>query len=111
MLTDSEEAPSVTSQSDVSSFPSIRAGVSAEASASLESHSSFLHAHSSKFPPKDNDGASLCIAVIGATGELARKKIFPALFALYYSGFLPEVRQLLSCCSAIYLEIAIMLLF
>ncbi|KAK9192547.1 hypothetical protein WN944_003240 [Citrus x changshan-huyou] len=33
---------------------------------------------------------SLCIAVIGATGELARRKIFPALFALYYSGFLPE---------------------
>lgn len=33
---------------------------------------------------------SLCIAIIGATGELARNKIFPALFALYYSGFLPE---------------------
>ncbi|KAE8660186.1 Glucose-6-phosphate 1-dehydrogenase 4 [Hibiscus syriacus] len=33
---------------------------------------------------------SLCIAVIRATGELAKKKIFPALFALYYSGFLPE---------------------
>ncbi|KAH1071407.1 hypothetical protein AAZX31_03G209500 [Glycine max] len=33
---------------------------------------------------------SLCIAVIGATGELAKRKIFPALFALYYSGFLPE---------------------
>ncbi|KAL1225206.1 Inactive glucose-6-phosphate 1-dehydrogenase 4 [Cardamine amara subsp. amara] len=35
-------------------------------------------------------GASLCIAVVGATGELARMKIFPALFALYYSGYLPE---------------------
>ncbi|KAF2621051.1 hypothetical protein F2Q68_00040545 [Brassica cretica] len=35
-------------------------------------------------------GASLCIAVVGATGELARRKIFPALFALYYSGYLPE---------------------
>lgn len=34
--------------------------------------------------------ASLCIAVIGATGELARTKVFPALFALYYSGFLPQ---------------------
>ncbi|KAF7054055.1 hypothetical protein CFC21_061820 [Triticum aestivum] len=33
---------------------------------------------------------SLCIAVIGATGELARSKVFPALFALYYSGFLPQ---------------------
>ncbi|CAN6895361.1 unnamed protein product [Brassica oleracea] len=35
-------------------------------------------------------GASLCISVVGATGELARGKIFPALFALYYSGYLPE---------------------
>ncbi|XP_078443809.1 glucose-6-phosphate dehydrogenase 4 isoform X2 [Wolffia australiana] len=33
---------------------------------------------------------SLCIAVIGATGELARNKVFPALFALYYGGFLPQ---------------------
>lgn len=33
----------------------------------------------------------LSIAVVGATGELATRKIFPALFALYYSGFLPEV--------------------
>eukprot|EP01018_Ginkgo_biloba_P009742 Gb_07750 [translate_table: standard] len=33
---------------------------------------------------------ALCIAVIGATGELARNKIFPALFALYYSGCLPK---------------------
>ncbi|CAI9101346.1 OLC1v1038647C1 [Oldenlandia corymbosa var. corymbosa] len=33
---------------------------------------------------------SLSIVVIGATGELARRKIFPALFALFYSGFLPE---------------------
>ena len=39
-------------------------------------------------------GASLCIAVVGATGELARGKIFPALFALYYSGYLPEVYTL-----------------
>lgn len=39
----------------------------------------------------NGDGkSSLCIAVIGATGELAKRKIFPALFALYYSGFLPE---------------------
>ncbi|KAH7676343.1 Glucose-6-phosphate dehydrogenase (NADP(+)) protein [Dioscorea alata] len=35
-------------------------------------------------------GPSLCIAVVGATGELARNKVFPALFALYYSGCLPE---------------------
>jgi hypothetical protein len=34
---------------------------------------------------------SLSISVIGATGELVRSKVFPALFALYYSGFLPQV--------------------
>ncbi|KAL2623429.1 hypothetical protein R1flu_003634 [Riccia fluitans] len=32
----------------------------------------------------------LSIAVLGATGDLATSKIFPALFALYYSGHLPE---------------------
>jgi glucose-6-phosphate 1-dehydrogenase len=32
----------------------------------------------------------LSIIVIGASGDLARKKIFPALFALYCQGFLPE---------------------
>ncbi|XP_066381048.1 inactive glucose-6-phosphate 1-dehydrogenase 4, chloroplastic-like isoform X5 [Miscanthus floridulus] len=37
-----------------------------------------------------NNEPSLCIAVIGVTGELARTKVFPALFALYYSGFLPR---------------------
>lgn len=39
---------------------------------------------------KENVGPSLCIVVVGATGELARHKIFPALFALYYNGCLPE---------------------
>ena len=48
--------------------------------------------HSLNHATEGGRGPSLCIAVIGATGELARAKIFPALFALYYSGFLPEVR-------------------
>lgn len=30
------------------------------------------------------------ITVVGASGDLARKKIFPALFALYYEDCLPE---------------------
>ncbi|KAI4349876.1 hypothetical protein L6164_010421 [Bauhinia variegata] len=56
------------------------------------SESSSLPQTSSSNSPIDviNRAPSLCIAVIGATGELARRKIFPALFALYYSGFLPE---------------------
>ncbi|XP_024515928.1 glucose-6-phosphate 1-dehydrogenase, chloroplastic [Selaginella moellendorffii] len=33
---------------------------------------------------------SLSIIVLGATGDLAKNKIFPALFALYYTGYLPE---------------------
>ncbi len=33
---------------------------------------------------------SLSIVVVGASGNLARKKIFPALFALYCQGCLPE---------------------
>ncbi|NQT13165.1 MAG: glucose-6-phosphate dehydrogenase, partial [Planctomycetes bacterium] len=33
---------------------------------------------------------SLSIVVIGASGHLARTKIFPALFALYCQGYLPE---------------------
>jgi len=32
----------------------------------------------------------LSIVVIGASGDLASKKIFPALFALYCQGFLPK---------------------
>ncbi|GAA5881263.1 hypothetical protein JCM16303_004869 [Sporobolomyces ruberrimus] len=30
------------------------------------------------------------IVVAGASGDLAKKKTFPALFGLYYNGFLPE---------------------
>jgi glucose-6-phosphate 1-dehydrogenase len=33
---------------------------------------------------------SLSIVVIGASGDLARKKIYPALFSLFCQGFLPE---------------------
>ncbi|KAE8676318.1 Glucose-6-phosphate 1-dehydrogenase [Hibiscus syriacus] len=41
-----------------------------------------------------SDGAeahsTLSITVVGASGDLAKKKIFPALFALYYEDWLPE---------------------
>ncbi|GIL79478.1 hypothetical protein Vretimale_18361 [Volvox reticuliferus] len=32
---------------------------------------------------------SLSVVVVGASGDLAKKKIFPALFALFYEGLLP----------------------
>ncbi|ESQ34140.1 hypothetical protein EUTSA_v10007147mg [Eutrema salsugineum] len=42
----------------------------------------------------ESDGSehqsTVSITVVGASGDLAKKKIFPALFALYYEGCLPE---------------------
>jgi glucose-6-phosphate 1-dehydrogenase len=35
------------------------------------------------------DGRGLTIVVIGASGDLARRKIYPALFALHCQGYLP----------------------
>lgn len=35
--------------------------------------------------------SALSIVVVGASGDLAKKKIFPALFALHYQNMLPEV--------------------
>lgn len=46
-----------------------------------------------------NDGKStVSITVVGASGDLAKKKIFPALFALYYEDCLPEVCILANIC-------------
>uniref|UniRef100_A0A1J3G7H3 Glucose-6-phosphate 1-dehydrogenase n=1 Tax=Noccaea caerulescens TaxID=107243 RepID=A0A1J3G7H3_NOCCA len=43
---------------------------------------------------EESDGgegkSTVSITVVGASGDLAKKKIFPALFALYYEGCLPE---------------------
>jgi glucose-6-phosphate 1-dehydrogenase len=36
------------------------------------------------------DRSALTICVVGASGDLAKKKIFPALFALHYQDMLPE---------------------
>ncbi|KAF6137912.1 hypothetical protein GIB67_041785 [Kingdonia uniflora] len=35
-------------------------------------------------------GSTVSITVVGASGDLAKKKIFPALFALYYEDCLPK---------------------
>ena len=45
------------------------------------------------FPLSDSEcnKSNLSITVVGASGDLAKKKIFPALFALYYEDWLPEV--------------------
>jgi len=41
-------------------------------------------------PEEDWSTASLSFVVVGASGDLARKKIYPALFALYYENMLPK---------------------
>ncbi|XP_010534704.1 PREDICTED: glucose-6-phosphate 1-dehydrogenase 2, chloroplastic isoform X1 [Tarenaya hassleriana] len=38
----------------------------------------------------DKNQSTVSITVVGASGDLAKKKIFPALFALYYEDCLPE---------------------
>jgi glucose-6-phosphate 1-dehydrogenase len=40
----------------------------------------------------NKDESTVTITVVGASGDLAKKKIFPALFALYYEGCLPKVQ-------------------
>lgn len=40
---------------------------------------------------QSNEESTASITVVGASGDLAKKKIFPALFALYYEDCLPEV--------------------
>lgn len=40
---------------------------------------------------KDGNESTVSITVVGASGDLAKKKIFPALFALYYEDCLPKV--------------------
>jgi glucose-6-phosphate 1-dehydrogenase len=43
------------------------------------------------FSDSESTGPNLSITVVGASGDLAKKKIFPALFALFYEDWLPEV--------------------
>ena len=40
------------------------------------------------------DESTVSITIVGASGDLAKKKIFPALFALYYEGCLPKVSNI-----------------
>lgn len=47
----------------------------------------------------NKDDSTVSITVVGASGDLAKKKIFPALFALFYEGCLPEVCMHLSTLS------------
>lgn len=41
------------------------------------------------------EGDTLTVVVVGASGDLARKKTFPALFELYQNGFLPASTRII----------------
>ena len=45
-------------------------------------------------PEQNQNEATVSITVVGASGDLAKKKIFPSLFALFYEDFLPKVFSL-----------------
>lgn len=51
------------------------------------------------FSEPQKEEATLSITVVGASGDLAKKKIFPALFALYYEDCLPQVWFFPQCVS------------
>ncbi|KAF8070929.1 G6PD5 [Scenedesmus sp. PABB004] len=57
----------------------------------LQSMASLRDDWDCKVPPN----LTLSIAVLGASGDLAKKKTFPALFALYEKGFLPRATQII----------------
>lgn len=63
----------------------------AEEPMSGEYSTPFAMERSSPFSESGKQESSLSITVVGASGDLARKKIFPALFALFYEHCLPEV--------------------
>ncbi|KAL1923758.1 uncharacterized protein VTP21DRAFT_8738 [Calcarisporiella thermophila] len=49
-----------------------------------------MSAQSQKEAVLENLSQTLVIVVLGASGDLARKKTFPALFSLHKNGFLPK---------------------
>lgn len=63
-------------------------------SSNLARHSDLAARHSLQvygLQEEDWNQSALSIVVVGASGDLAKKKIFPALFALYYENMLPKV--------------------
>lgn len=62
------------------------------AGSSLAKEDSRIQPLEGSFPLSASEctGSNLTITVVGASGDLAKKKIFPALFALFYEDWLPE---------------------
>lgn len=85
----------------ITSSPSRSSGANPpELTASVDESISFgdlTAAQAYNLEVNDWSTTSLSVVVVGASGDLAKKKIFPALFALYYEGLLPEVRPMGAC--------------
>lgn len=95
------ETPSSSSSPSLSTPPSAAASTSAASSVSSSpSFSSSASGSGSDFDPSLMDPVHertervrhdpLSIIVIGASGDLAKKKTFPAIFSLFYHDLLPE---------------------
>ncbi|XP_075495297.1 glucose-6-phosphate 1-dehydrogenase, chloroplastic-like isoform X1 [Primulina tabacum] len=97
---------SVSLQGDCNNFPNVilmQDGALAAAMSAIENQAPVKKLKEGLFsvtPPEeqkkpidsnvDGDKSTVSITVVGASGDLAKKKIFPALFALYYEDCLPE---------------------
>lgn len=86
----SAAAASATSSSSASSSAAAPLSPSSVAASASPSSSSDEPLPSIYAPDQEDwSQSALTIVVVGASGDLARKKIYPALFALYYDGHLP----------------------
>ncbi len=85
------DAPSKNNSSSNGNSPSVP---SAPATTSLHTFGSLSAAEAYDLEHNDWSTTSLSVVVVGASGDLAKKKIFPALFALFYEGLLPPVGAL-----------------
>ncbi|CAN6300555.1 unnamed protein product [Urochloa humidicola] len=58
--------------------------------ASFSNSNELLDGRAAGDGPPEQGGSTVSITIVGASGDLAKKKIFPALFALFYEDCLPE---------------------
>lgn len=82
------DTPAKSNSSSNGNSPSVP---SAPATTSLHTFGSLSAAEAYDLEHNDWSTTSLSVVVVGASGDLAKKKIFPALFALFYEGLLPPV--------------------
>lgn len=83
-------APAVKPVENETAFKKLKDGLLSATSGSVEESKD-----ASGFSFEESE-STVSITVVGASGDLAKKKIFPALFALYYEGCLPKVCEFFS---------------